>query len=46
MSRSNSSRGGRAERRIPYFRLILLPEPDTLRQAVRDIGDFLEHYHQ
>ena len=29
-----------------YFRLILLPEPDTLRQAVRDIGDFLEHYHQ
>ena len=24
MSRSNSSRGGRAERRIPYFRLILL----------------------
>ena len=29
-----------------HFRLILLPEPDELRQAIRDIGDFLRNYSQ
>lgn len=29
-----------------HFRLILLPEPDELRKAVRDIGDFLRGYSQ
>ena len=29
-----------------HFRLILLPEPDELRKAIRDIGDFLRDYSQ
>ncbi len=29
-----------------HFRLVLLPEPETLYRAVLDIGDFLQHYHQ
>ncbi|MBQ1324538.1 MAG: aminotransferase class I/II-fold pyridoxal phosphate-dependent enzyme [Solobacterium sp.] len=29
-----------------HFRMILLPEPDELRKAIRDIGDFLRDYSQ
>ena len=29
-----------------HFRLVLLPEPQELYRAVRDIGDFLRDYHQ
>ena len=29
-----------------HFRLVLLPEPEKTYQAILDIGDFLESYHQ
>lgn len=29
-----------------HFRIILLPEPEELRKAIRDIGDFLRNYSQ
>lgn len=29
-----------------HFRLVLLPQPEKLYQAVLDIGDFLSHYKQ
>ena len=31
---------------MQHFRLVLLPEPDELYKAVKDIGDFLRDYHQ
>lgn len=29
-----------------HFRLVLLPEPETLYRAILEIGDFLDHYRQ
>ena len=29
-----------------HFRIVMLPEPDQLAQAVRDLGDFLKTYQQ
>ena len=29
-----------------HFRIVMLPEPDKLAQAVRDLGDFLSTYKQ
>ncbi len=29
-----------------HFRIVMLPEPEVLAQAVRDIGDFLKTYRQ
>ncbi|MBO4289991.1 MAG: aminotransferase, partial [Lachnospiraceae bacterium] len=31
---------------MQHFRLVLLPEPDQLYKAVKDIGDFLRDYRQ
>ena len=31
---------------MQHFRLVLLPEPEELYKAVKDIGDFLRDYHQ
>ncbi|MBQ0010321.1 MAG: aminotransferase class I/II-fold pyridoxal phosphate-dependent enzyme [Ruminococcus sp.] len=28
-----------------HFRIVMLPEPEILAGAVREIGDFLSHYH-
>ncbi len=29
-----------------HFRIVMLPEPDTLAKAMRDLGDFLKDYKQ
>ena len=29
-----------------HFRIVMLPEPEEMAQAMRDIGDFLDHYYQ
>ncbi len=29
-----------------HFRIVMLPEPEEMAQAMRDIGDFLDHYWQ
>ena len=29
-----------------HFRIVMLPEPEEMAQAMRDMGDFLRHYHQ
>lgn len=29
-----------------HFRIVMLPEPDVLAKAMRDLGDFLKDYHQ
>ena len=29
-----------------HFRIVMLPEPEQMAQAMRDLGDFLSHYHQ
>ncbi|MBQ7595433.1 MAG: aminotransferase class I/II-fold pyridoxal phosphate-dependent enzyme [Clostridia bacterium] len=29
-----------------HFRIVMLPEPNEMAQAMRDIGDFLDHYWQ
>lgn len=29
-----------------HFRIVMLPEPNEMAQAIRDIGDFLTGYHQ
>ena len=29
-----------------HFRIVMLPEPDTLRHAIRKLGDFLDTYQQ
>ena len=29
-----------------HFRIVMLPEPEEMAQAMRDLGDFLSHYRQ
>ena len=29
-----------------HFRIVMLPEPHEMEQAMRDLGDFLSHYRQ
>ena len=29
-----------------HFRIVMLPEPEEMGQAIRDLGDFLSHYRQ
>ena len=29
-----------------HFRIVMLPEPEEMAQAMRDVGDFLSHYRQ
>ena len=29
-----------------HFRIVMLPNPDEMGQAIRDLGDFLRNYHQ
>ncbi len=29
-----------------HFRIVMLPEPEVLAKAMRDLGDFLKDYHQ
>ena len=29
-----------------HFRIVMLPEPEEMGQAMRDLGDFLSHYRQ
>ena len=29
-----------------HFRIVMLPQPEVLAKAMRDLGDFLKDYHQ
>ena len=29
-----------------HFRIVMLPEPEKMAKAMRDLGDFLKDYHQ